>query len=83
MPEPLGWPNTSMHEWQINAVALGVTAGSFGSLAQSPIRVLAVCSRCGVIRTQVVPGPKHERHIDLRGACPGKPQTPEDLDVPL
>ena len=72
-----------MHEWQINAVALGVSAGNFGSLAQSPVRVLAVCSRCGVIRSQVVPSPKHERHIDLRGTCPGEPQGAEDMDAPL
>jgi hypothetical protein len=39
--------------------------------------LVAICSRCGVIRTSPLPGPGRQRHIDLRGSCPGAPQPPE------
>jgi hypothetical protein len=69
------------HDWTIEAVVLSPSAGSFGNLAQTPMRVVAICSGCGLIRTQLVPGPRHERHIDLRGICPGEPQAPEGSEV--
>jgi hypothetical protein len=69
------------HDWTIETVVLNASAGSFGNLAQTPMRVVAICSGCGLIRTQLVPGPKHERHIDLRGTCPGEPQAPEDSEI--
>jgi hypothetical protein len=68
------------HDWKIEAVVLSPSAGSFGNLAQTPMRVVAICSRCGLIRTQLVPGPRHERHVDLRGTCPGEAQAPEDAE---
>jgi len=60
-----------MHEW---AFMVGVsTIGATGE------RVVAVCGKCGLIRTdRVATATSEEGRIDLRGDCPGKPQAPTD-----
>ena len=60
-----------MHEWTF---MLGTsTVGAVGE------RVVAVCGRCGLIRTGRVPGSmSKEGRIDLRGDCPGEPQEPAE-----
>jgi hypothetical protein len=55
-----------MHSWTIATASQG----------ESVPWILAICTTCGVIRSQVAPGPQHERHVDLRGTCPGRPQEP-------
>lgn len=40
-------------------------------------RVVGVCTICGLIRSSAVPGPLEERHVDLRGDCPGQAQEAE------
>ena len=60
-----------MHSWIISAA----------SRNDGVPWVVAVCTTCGVIRMQNAPGPQHERHVDLRGACPGQPQEPTDKQV--
>jgi hypothetical protein len=59
-----------MHQWNFSSVARGDSEW-----------VLAVCGRCGLMRTQNAPAPAHERHIDLRGVCPGEPVGPEGREV--
>jgi hypothetical protein len=65
-----------MHEWTF---LLGVsTIGAVGE------RVVAVCGRCGLIRTgRVASSTSNESRIDLQGDCAGEPQEPtEDPAVP-
>jgi hypothetical protein len=58
-----------MHEWTF---MLGIA--SVGAVGE---RVVAVCRRCGLIRTSRVAGTiNKEGRIDLRGDCPGEPQEP-------
>ena len=59
-----------MHQWSFSSVARGDSDW-----------VVAVCGTCGLIRTQNAPAPARERHIDLRGACPGEPVEPEGREV--
>ena len=54
------------HKWQL--LTIGDTKDA---------RVVAVCGVCGLIRSSAAPGPMEERHVDLRGDCPGKPQAAE------
>ena len=54
------------HEWSF--VASGET-------------IVAVCSRCGVMRRQGTPTTDSQRHIDLRGTCPGVPQEPRGPEM--
>lgn len=54
------------HQWQL--LTIGDTKDA---------RVVAVCAVCGLIRSSAVPGPMEERHVDLRGTCPGEPQAAE------
>jgi hypothetical protein len=54
------------HTWQL--LTIGDTKDA---------RVVAVCDTCGLIRSSAVPGPLEERHVDLRGDCPGQPQEAE------
>jgi hypothetical protein len=60
-----------LHEWTF---MLGTsTIGAVGE------RVVAVCRRCGLIRTGRVAGSmSKEGRIDLRGDCPGEPQEPTE-----
>ena len=65
-----------MHEWTF---LLGVsTIGAVGE------RVVAVCRRCGLIRTgRIASSTSRESRVDLRGECPGEPQEPtEDPALP-
>lgn len=41
--------------------------------------VIAVCRRCGLIRSATIPDTTQERHIGLGGACPGEPQVQEPV----
>lgn len=54
------------HAWQL--LTIGDTKDA---------RVVAVCSVCGLIRSSAVPGSMEERHVDLRGECPGEPLAAE------
>jgi hypothetical protein len=54
------------HDWQL--LTIGDTKDA---------RVVAVCSVCGLIRSSAVPSSMTERHVDLRGDCPGTPQEAE------
>jgi hypothetical protein len=54
------------HQWQV--LTIGDTKDA---------RVVSVCTVCGLIRSSAVPGPMEERHVDLRGECPGEPQAAE------
>lgn len=54
------------HNWQL--LTVGDTKDA---------RVVAVCDVCGLIRSSAVPGPMEDRHVDLRGECPGEPQQAE------
>lgn len=54
------------HDWTFTGIA-----------ARDLAHVVAICSRCGVIRTSPLPDPMRQRHIDLRGSCPGAPQPAE------
>ena len=47
------------------------------TIGEKDARVVAVCDVCGLIRSSAVPGAMEERHVDLRGECPGKPQEAE------
>ena len=63
-----------MHDW---AFMLGTT--TVGVLCE---RVVAVCGRCGLIRTGRVAGSRSkEDRVDLRGDCPGERQEPTE-DAP-
>jgi len=63
-----------MHEWTF---MVGPTVGVPGQ------RVVAVCGRCGLIRSgRVDVGKSKESRVDLRGDCPGEPQEPAE-DPPL
>jgi hypothetical protein len=59
------------HEWTFAATEQG--RGSF---------VIGVCGVCGLVRTTWVPGDQHEGKLDLRGDCPGAPQTHSTPPVP-
>jgi hypothetical protein len=54
------------HEWQL--LTIGDTKDA---------RVVAVCGVCGLIRSSAVPASMGERHVDLRGECPGESQEAE------
>ena len=54
------------HQWQL--LTIGDTKDA---------RVVAVCGVCGLIRSSAVPGSTEERHVDLRGTCPGESQAAE------
>jgi hypothetical protein len=54
------------HQWQL--LTIGDTKDA---------RVVSVCLVCGLIRSSAVPGPMEERHVDLRGDCPGEAQAAE------
>jgi hypothetical protein len=43
--------------------------------------VVAVCGRCGLIRSAGLPQTTHERHIALGGSCPGAPQAQEPSEA--
>lgn len=43
--------------------------------------LLAICGRCGLVRSATIPGPNFERHIALAGPCPGAPQPQEDRPI--
>jgi hypothetical protein len=60
------------HSWQIAPV---VTDGK-------SISVVAICDRCGVSRSELAGSAQIERHVDLRGECPGEPQEPEAVGPP-
>ena len=60
------------HSWQITPV---VTDGK-------SISVVAICDRCGVSRSTPAGSGQNERHVDLRGECPGEPQEPEAVGPP-
>jgi hypothetical protein len=57
-----------MHKWIFTSSSEGNTTN---------IYVVAVCEKCGVIRSGLVPSVRNERYIDLRGVCPGAPQEPQ------
>jgi hypothetical protein len=61
-----------MHQWSFSSVIQGAN-----------VLVVAVCGTCGLIRTQSAATPTYERHIDLRGDCPSKPQEPESPPEPF
>lgn len=48
------------------------------STADAPV-LIAVCSRCGLVRTSQIPNRLSERHIGLGGECPGEPQLQEAI----
>ena len=62
------------HAARVDVFMLGTsTVGAVGE------RVVAVCGRCGLIRTGRVAGSmSKEGRIDLRGDCPGEPQEPTE-----
>lgn len=47
------------HSWELMTAVRNDTA-----------LVVGVCAACGLIRRSVV---RNEKHIDLRGDCPGEP----------
>lgn len=71
------------HRWTF--VATGAESHSSGgqpgagqvSAGQSGALLVAVCERCGTVRTSGLPTPGYERHINIVGTCPGVPQPAE------
>ena len=43
---------------------------------KTPLMV-AICGRCGLMRTSTIPNTLYERHFGLEGDCPGKPLPAE------
>jgi hypothetical protein len=65
---------STMHEWTF---MLG--SSTIGAIGE---RVVAVCRRCGLIRTgRVATATSTESRVDLRGDCPGEPQAPADHPI--
>ena len=59
----------AQHEWKF-----------LSGVRNDSLLVLAVCKVCGLMRRTVgVP----DRHVDLRGECPGEPQDPGESPPPL
>ena len=59
------------HDWSFLATRIG---------PEAPL-VIAVCGRCGLMRSAPVADTKHERHIALGGSCPRQPQEQEPTEV--
>ena len=60
-----GSARVAMHTWTLLSVS---------NIEGTPL-VVAVCTVCGRIRRRSA---GHDRHIDLRGRCPGEAQDPAD-----
>ena len=64
-------------EGQPGAGQMGEVGADQTSAGQSGALLVAVCERCGTVRTSGLPTPGYERHINIVGTCPGVPQPAE------
>ena len=59
------------HDWSFLATRIG---------PEAPL-VIAVCGRCGLMRSAPLAEATEERHIALGGSCPRRPQEQEPAET--